>query len=227
MIYIVLSLSVLLVVNFILFELYQKPLYAFMTKGLASFSFILIFVYAVLDQDVPRLTMISLFILLGLVSGLLGDLFLALRTLREKEENYQIINSGILCFSVGHIFYLAALLMLSNIHYLAFIVSFVMTLIVVVGSKVLKFDMKISKYPSYFYSILIFLMIGQALGYYLWFSSTFGLMILIGAILFGISDLILAPIYFKNDQRKFVIVLNLSTYYLAQILIAFSIYFLT
>jgi hypothetical protein len=36
----------------------------------------------------------------------------------------------------------------------------------------------------------------------------------------------LAPIYFRNDRRKGMVVLNLSTYYAAQLLIALSIYFL-
>ena len=46
------------------------------------------------------------------------------------------------------------------------------------------------------------------------------------AILFGISDLLLAPIYFKDEKSKFFVVSNLATYYLGQFLIALSIFFL-
>jgi hypothetical protein len=56
--------------------------------------------------------------------------------------------------------------------------------------------------------------------------SSFSILFIIGAILFAISDLILAPIYYKNDRRNIMIILNLVTYYAAQIMIASSIYFL-
>jgi uncharacterized membrane protein YhhN len=226
MIWILLGLSVLFVVNFIYFEISSKPIDAFMNKGLASFGFILVFAYSFLENAETYVIPFAVLILLGLICGLLGDLYLAQRTLRPMDENFKIINSGILCFSMGHIFYLAALLMLAPIHYFAFLVSFIMTVIVIVGSKVLKFEMNISKYPSYFYSILIFLMIGQALGYGILLNfNMHALLLLLGAVLFGISDLILAPIYFQNNKSKLMIISNLATYYLAQILIALSIYY--
>lgn len=227
MIYAVIGLAILLVIHFIVMELKFSPLKAFMSKGLASFGFIMIFGVSLIEKGILILIPFAVLILLGLVSGLLGDLYLALRTLRPKDENFKIINSGILCFSIGHLFYLGALLILSPVSYFAFLISFIMTAVVIVGSRVLKFEMNISRYPSYFYSILIFFMIGQSLGYAIMQSfSIHSVLLFIGAILFGISDLILAPIYFKNDNRKIMIAFNLSTYYLAQILIALSVYYL-
>ena len=69
-------------------------------------------------------------------------------------------------------------------------------------------------------------MIGQTV--YLSFSNnhiTPYLPFMIGAILFGVSDLILAPIYYAGDKHKFMVVLNLLTYYGAQILIALSLFY--
>jgi hypothetical protein len=81
--------------------------------------------------------------------------------------------------------------------------------------------------PSYLYALLIFIMIGSTISNYIHFGDQHPgyLIMMIGAILFGLSDLILAPIYFQGMNQKKMIASNLITYYLAQILIATSILF--
>lgn len=220
------GLYALLVIHFIYVEIKGKPLYAFFSKGLASFGFMTVFALSLMGQTSPHLV-IALLFGLGLIAGLLGDLYLALRPLRPDSENIPIINSGIACFSVGHIFYVVALLMLAPLGAIAILIALFMTALVVIGSKVLKFDMKGAQYPSYLYSLLIFFMVGQALHYSLLTGfNTHGMLLLVGALLFGISDLILAPIYFKKDTRSFMIASNLVTYYAAQVLIALSVFYL-
>lgn len=225
MIFYILSAAVLLVFLYIMIEVKGNPIQAFFMKALASFGFIMVFVNASFERDLLK-PFIFLF-LLGLVSGLLGDLFLALRPLRPKDENEMLINRGILAFSIGHIFYFFGLLMISDFHYMAIVVSVAVTSLVIIMSYVLKFDMKNNQIPSYIYSFLIFLMVGQAIGLSMVEGFSGGpLIIMIGAILFGLSDLILAPIYFKGVEDKKMIVLNLTTYYSAQLLIAISILYL-
>jgi hypothetical protein len=70
-------------------------------------------------------------------------------------------------------------------------------------------------------------MVGQSVmaGVQLNFQTS-SILFLIGAILFGVSDLILAPIYYTDKSSKLMITLNLLTYYGAQILIALSIAFM-
>lgn len=223
----VLVLSVLLVITYIVIEHQHKPLLALMTKGFASLGFMGVFAASIFGrlQFIDR-TLVPL-VLMGLVAGLMGDLYLALRPLRPKTENETIILGGILCFSTGHLFYLTALISLSGFHWIAIPISIVMTTAVITGSKLMKFQMGIAKIPTYIYSLLIFLMIGQALGHGLVTSfGVFEILILTGAILFGVSDLILAPIYYQGKDTKLMITLNLVTYYAAQILIALSIYFI-
>lgn len=225
MIYYILSASILLVILYIIIEVKGNPIHAFFMKALASFGFIMVYVNASFERDMLK-PFIFLF-LLGLVAGLLGDLFLALRPLRPNIENEMLINRGIFAFSIGHIFYFFGLLMISDLHYMAFLTSGVMTLIVIVMSYVMKFEMKKNRLPSYIYSFLIFLMVGQTIGINM-VEGFYGgpLMLMIGAILFGLSDLILAPIYFKQMTNKKMVVLNLMTYYSAQLLIALSILYL-
>ena len=138
-----------------------------------------------------------------------------------------IINRGIIAFSIGHVFYFSALVILGEFRILSVIVSIAMTVIIVIGSDVMKFEMGKNRIPAYLYSALIFLMVGQALSLVMshGFKDAYGL-IFVGALLFGLSDLILAPIYFKNMATKPMIALNLLTYYAAQLLIALSVFYL-
>ena len=224
--YILLVIAVIMAVIYITVELTQKPLISLYVKALASLSFIILGTYSLLvnANDIPEFMG---WILLGLASGMIGDIVLALRPLRPIEEDKLIIVFGIISFSIGHLFYLTALLMMSTFSWVSLIVGLIAFLIVIVMSYVMKFDMKIARIPSYVYAFLIFFMVGQSVmaGVQLNFQTS-SILFLIGAILFGVSDLILAPIYYANKSSKLMITLNLLTYYGAQILIALSIAFM-
>lgn len=238
MFYIVL-LAVVLVTLFISLEIRNRPLEAMFLKALASFGFIMVFAYAFyqyfnasyesiwpVSSDTVGIKIAVLF-LLGLVAGLIGDLILALRPLQKKEVESVIIIAGIVAFSIGHIFYYSGLVIMHEFSVLPILFSLAITLFIHIMSKRLGFKMGAAKIPALIYSFLIFLMVGQALvnGIFIGFD-TYVAVLSTGAILFAVSDLILAPIYFRNDSRKGMVVLNLSTYYAAQLLIALSIYFL-
>jgi len=224
--YILLGVAIIMAVIYITVELTQKPLISLYVKALASLSFIILGTYRLL-YDVNNIPEYIGWILLGLASGMIGDIVLALRPLRPKEEDNLIIVFGIISFSIGHLFYLTALLMMSTFSWISLIVGLIAFVIVMVMSDVMKFDMKAARIPSYVYAFLIFFMVGQSVmaGVQLNFQTS-SILFLIGAILFGVSDLILAPIYYTNKSSKLMIALNLLTYYGAQILIALSIAFM-
>jgi len=229
MVYMLIFIASILIGLYIYVELLGKPVLAFASKGLASFGFIVLFVFSVLDSDAYRVgpLIVGLFGL-GLVAGLMGDLYLALRPMRPVSENHQIILFGTLCFAMGHGFYYSALLIYGSFTLWALFFSAVITIVTFLGSKFLKLDWGPSKYPSLIYSFLVFLVAGQALFNAIEIGfNPFSTIVLIGALLFGISDLILAQIYFgKSAHDKKMIILNLSTYYGAQILLAFSLFLL-
>jgi len=226
MVYPFLGIAVIMMVIYILVELTQKPLYALFIKALASLSFILLGVTRLLfvQSAYPK----SLgWILLGLACGLIGDLVLALRPLRPKEEDKIIIVLGIISFALGHLFYLVGLSTIESISWISYLIGFVAMVIVIIMSKIMKFEMGIARIPSYLYAFMIFLMIGQGIVLMMGYPTEIAYLIfMIGAILFGISDLILAPIYYTPQSSKMMVVFNLVTYYGAQILIALSIWFI-
>jgi len=235
----ILSLAVLLVVCFIFFEVKGHHQLALFLKGLASFGFILVLISVVYEKLLMPSSLnyvgesflvylpLALLILCGLICGLLGDVFLALRPIRPKEEDRRIIISGIVAFAIGHIFYYVVLLVLGEFSWLAVIVSVLAAIIIGLGSYLLKYNMGITKIPAIIYSALIFLMVGQALS--LAINENFNLfttLILIGAILFAVSDLILSQIYYAGKDKPAFIIPNLFTYYSAQLLIAVSMLFI-
>jgi len=229
MLWIALSYAIISTLIFIYVESKRnKPLFAWVLKALASFGFILVFVigfYHRLNDSIPL--EIGLFILLGLVCGLLGDLVLALRPLQPKEKDKTIIVYGIMFFSLGHIFYLISLISYKEFGSLALILGIIMLTVILAMSKILGFEMGKARIPTFIYTFLIFMMVGEAIYVgHLDNYSTFSTYLIFGAILFAISDLILSPIYYKGDNRAFLVISNLLTYYAAQILIALSIYYL-
>jgi uncharacterized membrane protein YhhN len=226
MVYPFLVLAVVMMMIYITVELTQKPLFALFIKALASLSFILLGVTRLLFVQSAYPESLG-WILLGLACGLIGDIVLALRPLRPKEEDKTIIVLGIISFAMGHLFYLVGLSTIQNLSWMSYGMGMIAMVIVVIMSKVMKFDMGIARMPSYVYAYMIFLMIGQ--GVFLMTISAQNvayLIFMLGAILFGISDLILAPIYYTPQSSKMMVVLNLVTYYGAQILIALSLWYM-
>lgn len=228
MIYLAIGIAVFLASIYIFIETKNKPLLAISMKGLASFGFIILFSVGVLQaktyQSYP--TIVFLFSL-GLVAGLMGDIYLALRPLRPIQENHQIILIGTICFASGHIFYYIALLLIGQFSLWAIIISVVITIGTLFASKMLKLNWGPSLIPSVIYSFVVFLVAGQAIMNGINFDfNGFNVAVISGAILFGISDLVLAQIYFGGKTSSPYLVLNLATYYSAQILLAFSLYLL-
>jgi uncharacterized membrane protein YhhN len=130
-------------------------------------------------------------------------------------------------FGFSHLFYLAAITELVAFHYASLLIGLVMTLVTFLGAKTLKLDFGKLKLFSYAYSFVIFTMVGQSIFQAIGLNgNTYSVIFMVGAILFGISDLLLAPIYFRKDTPRFFVIANLGTYYIGQALIALSVYFL-
>lgn len=237
--YFVLAFALAGVVAFIIAELGDVPLNALFCKIIASFGFILVFVAVIAEKSITDISPyyvgsvyfgnapILLLFLLGLVAGLIGDIVLGLRPLRPKAENEKLILSGMISFSTGHVFYYVALLLMYQFSVYAILIAAVMTVVIHFGGKILKLEFGRLHVASLAYTLIVFLVFGQALVNAIasGFTVVSTLMVL-GAFLFALSDLILAQIYFGGKTAKLFIATNLGTYYAAQLLLAFSLFFL-
>lgn len=235
----ILGFAVLLVILFIVIELRSNPRVSMFFKGFASLGFMLVFASAFyenlikVEAQIPS-SYVELgqflyagLILLGLACGILGDLYLAIRPMEEKRNDKKIIIGGILYFALGHLFYLFLIFGFISLNLFSIGLGLIMVLVIYLGSRILDFKMGEAKYYSLAYTFIIFLFVGQAISLAIANDfNTFSVLILVGSILFSISDLILAPIYFKEDDSKYLIVINYVTYYGAQLCIALSVLYL-
>ncbi len=230
--YVLIVLFVLLWSSFIYVVLKNKRLLGFYLKGLTSFGFILVFAFgfyilSIRNSADSKEMLFSLLIFVGLVAGLIGDLFLELMHVDKTKNRVTIIAFGTLIFMIGHFFYISGLIVLEGFNYVSLLIGLGMTGVVFIGSKVMKLNMGKLTVISYIYSFVIFTMIGLAITSA--FSASFSTamtLFMIGAISFGLSDLFLAPLYFSAEEKNIMVVLNLGTYYLGQLFIALTLYFL-
>ncbi len=224
---------------FIVSGCFKDHVQTFTLKALASFAFIVLFAGVLytkfanvgsthyLAGGFVAYGSLAMCFLVALVSGFVGDAVLELRALCPKEEHEHIIMTGIVAFFTGHIFYYIMLIDYGRFSIYPLLFSVVITAVVFLASKLMRLDWQRMLWPSVGYSLLIFLMIGQAFANAI--NTDFGLfslIIFIGGVLFGISDLLLSQIYFKEKTPQFFRVLNLSTYYAAQILLALALLFI-
>ncbi len=221
---------------FIYSVLRNKRLLGFYFKGFTSFLFIIIFAfgfykYFIVDNSSLIINTsvmgFAICVFVGLVAGLIGDLFLELMHVDKTKSKTLIIAFGTIIFLIGHLFYITGLIVISQFSIISLVIGLGMTGVVYLGSKLMKLNMGKLTLISYVYSFVIFTMIGQAImtAAYFDFSQSSSIF-MIGAVLFGISDLLLAPLYFGGEEKNSIVVLNLGTYYFGQLLIALAIFFL-
>lgn len=191
-------------------------------KTITSLLFIFICISGYVENNTNFTYFI--FILLGLIFSLFGDVFL-ISARKNKNTMSKNFIYGLLSFSFAHMFFSIGFISIGgfNIYTLIFtILLSVISLFFLKSINILDFK-GMFKYVV-FYAIVISFMFSQSLNLYFTNKSNLGILIVtIGALLFVVSDLILAFNYFYKKPPKFLGALNLLVYYLAQILISLSV----
>ena len=205
---------------------------AVLLKAIVSILFVAV---AAISAYVSHGHVLNVFIILGLLFGLTGDIWLDLKYVYPKDDKlYTYAGFGV--FGVGHILFITGMMLefLGNGHPLYVIVPMLVAVIMGVANlllaKPLKQDFGDLKWVVFAYSITLFSMPLSALSLLILngFAVTSLWMIFIGGLLFAISDLVLSGTYFgKGHERPIDFILNYLTYYPAQFMIAFSLFFLS
>lgn len=199
---------------------------ALIYKTIASICFILLGFVAYWGSD----GVTSFMILPGLVMGLIGDIYLDMKFVYpESDALYTFVGFG--AFILGHIFYLVFLLSQYGTLGTALIISIIVGVIAGVAIYLTPslMDLDYGRFriiSSAYAALLVFVTVYAAFICFAHFTTARFLFFL-GILLFLVSDLILSQIYFgheKNTPKNSI--LNHSTYYLGQILIAASIFFI-
>ncbi len=180
----------------------------------------------------------GLFVLIGLLFGLLGDLWLDLKFI-YPAENDPFTFAGFCVFAVQHIFLIAGLYIYAadwscTKGILFAIIPLVVGLLagilnVLFLEKPMKLNYgKFKMITGVYGGILIAMtLIVGALAIYNGFAVAQLNVMFVGAVFFLISDLILSGTYFgEGKNRPIDVITNHATYYLGQFLIALSLMFL-
>lgn len=193
---------------------------ALLFKGLSSLCFV-IFAFAVFLTY--EFSWIRLILLVGLCFGIVGDEVLALCQIYPSHDNQHFIGGGVF-FIIGHIAYIASMLLMGGPNWIALAIVFAVLVLLSIlyesRRKYLSVEIK-NSLKLYISIVILFASVGIAT--FLKQGAIGTALLALGGILFVVSDNILfafkcgaRPRYLQN------VVLHVA-YYLAQFLIAWSI----
>lgn len=185
--------------------------------------------YIALFSYVHNPTNFNYFILafIGLIFSFFGDTFLVLKSKSTKGLDNMFF-LGLICFLVTHVFYSLSFITLGSLNIFTFIVTILIFFSFIIFFKSIKnFNFKNMTIPCYIYIFAICFMFCNSISLTNCNLNNTGLILIIsGAFLFMISDFILSFILFFDNYPKFMIPINLLTYYFGQVLIALSILYI-
>jgi uncharacterized membrane protein YhhN len=172
-------------------------------------------------------------VILGLVFGLVGDILLDLKYVDiERTRGYSY--GGFIVFGIGHILFITALIATyyqkGGVWFiiLPILLDIVLAFVTILLEKPLKLKYGEYKLISFLYALCLFGTCSFSL--FLAIQNNFSIvplnLFLAGSLLFALSDLVLSGTFFgEGKERPIDFALNYATYYGAQFLIAFLLYF--
>lgn len=209
---------------FIRTELAGNMKAATLYKGLASLEFVLLGINCYINKP----SSYGVLILIGLILGLIGDVLLNMRNLYEGAKSNKVFAVGILAFLSGHFLYIAALIACKGIT-AAIAAPVAIAIFLVSVPKLMdkiQAPSKGLKIFGYVYlAIVIYMFSCAAVLLFTWQFNARTVLFAIGGLLFMVSDFIMIYYSFGKKLPK-LRVTNLLLYYIGQLMIALTIYFL-
>lgn len=225
--YLITALSILMSALFVIWHNNKKPLFSLVFKVFTSLAFVALGIFAVYFSK--NFLLADVFLILGLVSSLIGDGILALLEFKMQGQKDKIIKSGMIAFSIAQIFYFVFQTLIGGgyLFYIAVGGALIIALAIVLGEKILKLNYEKTKVFVGIYSFTLALNLLQSLLLAIKFGfNDFSFMFFIGMICFFISDLILSFIYFSGKDLQKLYFINYGFYFVAQNILACALFYL-
>jgi alkenylglycerophosphocholine/alkenylglycerophosphoethanolamine hydrolase len=225
--YVLIFLGALALTLFLIARDRKGSVKALLYKTITSFLFISVAFASFMANQGKGVPEFAMLIMMGLVCGLIGDILLDLKVMyKESSSLYQ--HGGMVAFLVGHLFYLAALIIYFGFNWMPVVIALALAIIIAGVSKfILKFNFAEHSINTYAYSFVLSYMMTQAC--YAAITQGFTActaLLAAGSILFLLSDLVLVMTYYDNKDSRPFIVVNHVLYYAAEFSIALSILYL-
>ena len=228
---IILVLGALCLTLFLVEKIRKYSVKATMIKGTTSMLFIALAAYC---SFINHGHVFDVYVLIALTFGLLGDIWLGLKY-SVPQESRSFTFAGFACFAIGHVLYIIG--MMTSLDYLrewyAYVIPFAAGLLcgalILILEKPLGFKYGEYKFVCFLYGVLLFTTVFTTLFLAIThqFAEPMYVMLFVGGTLFAISDLILCGTYFGvGKERPVDLISNAVTYYAAQFIIAFSLFFI-
>lgn len=220
--FLIIAAGIILQAAFIKTEHEEKYVPAVILKGSASLMFVILGLLSVPVSAAPFAVKIRV----GLALGMVGDILLNLRFVFEKNGQ-KIFLAGIAAFLAGHILYLVALIPDASHVWLCVLIG------AVLAAGLLTYIFKTMTVKTSFkafgivYLGAVIIMTVIAIGIALSAKTARSILYAVGAVLFTASDIVLIFNTFSGGETKFGLrITNLSLYYIGQVLIACSLFYL-
>ena len=213
-----LILTILVLILDVFYIIFNNAFCSLAIKSSASILFVLIglinLIFSV-KQNKKNIQFSSL-LFAGLFFAMLGDILLEI-----------MFTVGAILFAIGHVLYFISYCNITKFKWkdlLYGLAIFVFSFSVIVFVPVFNFGGVLMEIVCIAYALIISLMVGKAISNYVQTKTKLSLVILVGSCLFYFSDFMLVFNVFADISEIFG-VLCLSTYYPAEILLAYSILF--
>lgn len=256
--YLLLALGLVALILFcIARDKFSSPL-AIILKTTTSMFFIATGISAIVENalDMNGLPLSSLvpacLVAMGLVCGMVGDIVLDFKIyfkglkdqyISAERDSDAMMYFGMIAFAIGHVLYITSVAIRFPENAIFLLWTALMSLgivAVLISVTIFVLKMNYGKFlvPSICYAFLLCWFVTVSVWTLDFYEvKTAGIILLIGSILFAVSDMILSMTYFSkkedyekqgllNPESKLFIVLNHVTYYVAQFLIAVSLLFI-
>lgn len=254
--YFLFAVGIVMLILFLIARDKKSSMLAIILKTVTSLFFIATGVAALVENgvanDLSKIILPGCLVILGLVLGMVGDITLDFKIyfkgLEGKYEGAEkdrdaMMYFGMLAFGIGHILYITSLAIRfpgygMNVLWSALVSLAVVAIMFVVCIFALKMQFGKFLVPGIIYAFLLCWFVVMSAMYVKPASgSTSSIVLLVGSILFVVSDMVLSMTYFSkpedyqkqgvlNPESRLMIIVNHVTYYLAQFLIALSLLFI-
>lgn len=220
----VITIGAIVTIVFLILRVRVGGLKAMFVKALASACFIATaFVAFAMKRDHFEYCVLMI---LGFIFSLMGDIWLDLKYV-YKQHQHIYTYAGFMCFIMGHIFFIPAIFSEYAVMKWWYIpVTLLASVIFMIGVLVTEKPMGL-KYGRYkpitcVYAIFLSSTMFAAINGVLFCGATKEfILLIIGSVLFTLSDLVLSSIYFKEGgNTKANVIINHVLYYSAQFIFA-------